>query len=66
MRSVSQKVYPEMPRHRLSSIKPMVKQICQKYNIHYHDTSLIGGTLEVLKTLDFVQSVSQKLGKKML
>jgi hypothetical protein len=44
----------------------MVKQICQKYNIHYHDTSLIGGTLEVLKTLDFVQSVSQKLGKKML
>jgi hypothetical protein len=55
-----------MPRHHLPTVKPIIKQVCKKYNIHYHDTSLIGGTLEVLKTLDIVQKISQQLGKKML
>lgn len=41
-----------MPRHRLGSIKPMVKQLCKKHDVCYYDTSFIGGTIEVLKTLE--------------
>ncbi|KAI9481363.1 MAG: delta-6 fatty acid desaturase [Benjaminiella poitrasii] len=57
-------VFPEMPRHQLSTIKPIVKQISQKYNIKYHDTGFIGGTIEVLQTLDIVQKISQNFIKK--
>ncbi|OAD04353.1 hypothetical protein MUCCIDRAFT_37214 [Mucor lusitanicus CBS 277.49] len=59
-------LFPEMPRHHLSKVKSMVKPIAQKYNIPYHDTTVIGGTIEVLQTLDFVQKISQKFIKKML
>ncbi|KAI8967435.1 delta-6 fatty acid desaturase [Mycotypha africana] len=57
-------VFPEMPRHNLSKIKPMVKQLAKKYDIPYHDTSFIGGTFEVLQTLDFVQKLNYKWVKK--
>lgn len=53
-----------MPRHKLPRVKPTVKRLAQKYNIPYHDTTMIGGTLEVLQTLDFVQKISQKFIKK--
>jgi hypothetical protein len=55
-----------MPRHQLSKVKYMVKPIAQKYNIPYHDTTVIGGTIEVLQSLDIVQKISQNLSKKML
>lgn len=57
-------VFPEMPRHKLPLVKPTVKRLAQKYNINYHDTNMITGTLEVLQTLDIVQKISQKFIKK--
>lgn len=53
-----------MPRHNLPKVKPMVKSLCQKYNINYHDTGFLKGTLEVLKTLDVASNMSLKLSKK--
>ena len=53
-----------MPRHNLKKVRPMVKSLCQKYGIHYHDTSFIKGTIEVLETLDIVQKLSLRLSKK--
>ncbi|KAI8346358.1 delta-6-fatty acid desaturase [Choanephora cucurbitarum] len=57
-------VFPDMPRHNLPKVKPMVKSICQKYNVYYHDTGFIKGTLEVLKTLDITSNLSLQLSKK--
>jgi fatty acid desaturase len=57
-------VFPEMPRHKLSQVKPTVRRLCKEYNIHYHDTSVLGGTLEVLQTLDVVQTFCRKFLKK--
>ncbi|ORE22293.1 delta-6-fatty acid desaturase [Rhizopus microsporus] len=57
-------VFPNMPRHNLPKVKPMVKALCQKYNINYHDTTFFKGTLEVLKTLDITSKLSLQLSKK--
>ncbi|KAI8096504.1 delta-6-desaturase [Halteromyces radiatus] len=57
-------VFPDMPRHNLPKVKPMIKSICKKYNIHYHDTTALKGTLEVLQTLDVVQKLCGKFSKK--
>ncbi|KAI9301355.1 delta-6-desaturase [Cunninghamella echinulata] len=57
-------VFPDLPRHSLPKVKPMLKSICKKYNIYYHDTSALQGTLEVLQTLDTVQKLCGKFSKK--
>ncbi|KAI8882968.1 delta-6-fatty acid desaturase [Backusella circina FSU 941] len=59
-------VFPTMPRHNLPKVKPMVKNLCQKYGINYHDTGFIKGTLEVLQTLDITSNISLQLSKKAL
>ncbi|KAG2228560.1 hypothetical protein INT48_004745 [Thamnidium elegans] len=56
-------VFPNMPRHNLPKVKPMVKALCKKYDIYYHDTGFIKGTLEVLKTLDVASNLSLQLTK---
>jgi hypothetical protein len=55
-----------MPRHSLPKVKPMVKSLCKKYGIKYHDTGFFKGTLEVLKTLDIASKLSLQLSKKSL
>nr|AFD18732.1 delta-6 fatty acid desaturase [Rhizopus arrhizus] len=57
-------VFPNMPRHNLPKVKPMVKSLCKKYDINYHDTGFLKGTLEVLKTLDITSKLSLQLSKK--
>nr|ABB96724.1 delta-6 fatty acid desaturase [Rhizopus stolonifer]AII32481.1 delta 6 desaturase [synthetic construct] len=57
-------VFPNMPRHNLPTVKPMVKSLCQKYDINYHDTGFLKGTLEVLQTLDITSKLSLQLSKK--
>ncbi|KAG1056551.1 hypothetical protein G6F46_002069 [Rhizopus delemar] len=59
-------VFPNMPRHSLPKVKPMVKSLCKKYGIKYHDTGFFKGTLEVLKTLDITSKLSLQLSKKSL
>ncbi|KAI8988288.1 delta-6-fatty acid desaturase [Mycotypha africana] len=57
-------LFPDMPRHNLPKVKPIVKSLCKKYDIYYHDTSFIRGTLEVLKALDITANLSLQLSKK--
>ncbi|KAI7863656.1 delta-6 fatty acid desaturase [Spinellus fusiger] len=57
-------IFPDMPRHSLKKVKPMVRALCKKYNILHHNTSAVKGTIEVLETLDMVQKLSLKLSKK--
>ncbi|KAI8368102.1 delta-6-desaturase [Radiomyces spectabilis] len=57
-------VFPNMPRHNLKKVKPMVQSLCKKYGIHYHNTTFIKGTFEVLQALDIAQQLSLKLSKK--
>ncbi|CAO0796171.1 unnamed protein product [Mucor circinelloides] len=57
-------VFPNMPRHNLPKVKPMVKALCQKYDVYYHDTGFWKGTMEVLKTLDVASNMSLQLSKK--
>nr|AAX40418.1 delta-6-fatty acid desaturase [Thamnidium elegans]AAZ72733.1 delta-6-fatty acid desaturase [Thamnidium elegans] len=57
-------VFPNMPRHNLPTVMPMVKSLCQKYDINYHDTGFLKGTLEVLQTLDITSKLSLQLSKK--
>lgn len=42
----------------------MVKALCQKYDVYYHDTGFWKGTMEVLKTLDVASNMSLQLSKK--
>ncbi|ORX46270.1 delta-6-desaturase [Hesseltinella vesiculosa] len=58
-------VFPDMPRHNLPKVKPQIKALCKKYDILYHDTSCLRGTLEVLQALDVVQKLAGKLSQKM-
>ncbi|KAI9318584.1 delta-6-fatty acid desaturase [Dichotomocladium elegans] len=57
-------VFPNMPRHNLAKVKPMVRSLCKKYNIKYHNTTFLKGTMEVLNTLEVVQKLSMRLSKK--
>ncbi|KAI9272560.1 delta-6-fatty acid desaturase [Sporodiniella umbellata] len=57
-------VFPNMPRHNLPRVKPMVKSLSKKYNIHYHDVGFFKGFLEVLQTLDIASKLSLRLSKK--
>lgn len=47
-------LFPRMPRHSLPKVQPMVKALCKKYNIKYHETGFFEGFGEVLKALDQV------------
>lgn len=57
-------VFPTMPRHSLAKVKPMLRSLCKKYDINYHNTTFLKGTMEVLNTLDVVQKLSLRLSKK--
>jgi hypothetical protein len=53
-----------MPRHNLPKVKPMVKALCKKYDVNYHDTGFIKGTMEVLNILEVTSNLSSQLSKK--
>jgi len=44
-------LYPTMPRKNYKKVGPMVKAFCQKHNIPYAETSLIGSLKEIYTAL---------------
>ncbi|OZJ03834.1 hypothetical protein BZG36_04302 [Bifiguratus adelaidae] len=54
-------VFPNMPRHHLKKVQPMIQALAKEYGISYHRCGFWQGTKEVLTTLDYVQKVSKKL-----
>ena len=44
-------LFPRMPRHNYSKVKPMVIELCKKHGIHYEEKSLLGAFGTVLRAL---------------
>ncbi|KAI9139370.1 delta-6 fatty acid desaturase [Paraphysoderma sedebokerense] len=56
-------LFPNMPRHSLRTIKPIIQDLCEKHNIPHHNTSFWDGTVEVLSRLEEVSKMSRKMAK---
>jgi cytochrome b involved in lipid metabolism len=41
-------LFPQMPRHYLAKVKPLVEEICQKHGVPYHSTSFFGAVSHCL------------------
>ncbi|CAK9027333.1 Delta(8)-fatty-acid desaturase (Delta(8)-sphingolipid desaturase) (Sphingolipid 8-(E/Z)-desaturase) [Durusdinium trenchii] len=42
-------LFPQLPRHNLQKVKPLVQEICQRHGIQYRSTSFSKALLEVLR-----------------
>merc|ERR1712037_396329 len=40
-------LFPRLPRHNLRKARVMVKAICKKHGIHYHEPGFFAGNLEM-------------------
>jgi len=54
-------LFPMVARHHLGKIHPVVKQMCKKHGIKYHQTTFLDGSWEVIRALDQVQKEAQKM-----
>ena len=43
--------YPRLPRHNLRRARTLVKAICKKHDIHYHEPSFFEGNVEMWHAL---------------
>jgi fatty acid desaturase len=48
---VDHHLFPTLPRHSLPKAHALVKSFCKQWNVQYHETDLVDGTIEVLKHL---------------
>jgi len=44
-------LFPRLPRHNLREARKLVKAICEKHNIHYHEPGFFAGNLEMWRAL---------------
>jgi len=44
-------LYPRLPRHNLRKAREMVKEICRKHDIYYHEPGFLEGNVEMWKQL---------------
>lgn len=51
---VDHHLFPSLPRHNLAKVHKRVEQFCKENGVKYHETGIIGGTIEVLQHLDKV------------
>ncbi len=49
-------LFPTIPRNKLSSVQPIIRQFCQERGIPYHETGVIGSYREVLGHLEQIGS----------
>ncbi|RIB16121.1 delta6 fatty acid desaturase [Gigaspora rosea] len=54
-------IFPTMPRHYYHKIAPIIESLCAEYNVHYHKTTFIEGTLEVFNRLGQVSHANKKM-----
>jgi len=53
-------LYPRLPRHNLRKARDLVKEVCKKHNIHYHEPGFFQANVETMKTLYHVACVASK------
>ena len=44
-------LYPRLPRHNLRKARKLVKAVCKKHNIHYHEPGFFQGNAEMLSAM---------------
>lgn len=58
-------LFPRLPRHNLRIARDMVKAVCKKHNIYYHEPGFFAANVEIVRTLlrTAASASSAKLGK---
>ncbi|KAJ3037150.1 hypothetical protein HDV00_002032 [Rhizophlyctis rosea] len=56
-------MFPTIPRHNLPMVAPLVKSLCGKHGVPYHETGLVVGLGEVVGRLASVAGKARKLGR---
>jgi len=44
-------LFPRLPRHNLRAARDLVKAVCKKHGIHYHERSFLEANVETVRTL---------------
>lgn len=44
-------LFPRLPRHNLREARKLIKPICEKHNIHYHEPGFFAGNVEMWRAL---------------
>ena len=44
-------LYPRLPRHNLRKARELVRAVCAKHSLHYHEVGFFEGNLEMWRTL---------------
>jgi fatty acid desaturase len=52
-------LFPTLPRHNYHLVAPLVKEVCAKHQVHYHETTFWQGMMEVLGRLRSVGKLAE-------
>jgi fatty acid desaturase len=53
---VDHHLFPMLPRHNLKKVNTLVSSFCREYDVTYHETDIMTGTMEVLSHLSQVSA----------
>jgi len=56
-------LYPRLPRHNLRECSKLVKAVCKKYDIHYHNPGFLQANVELLDCLRKTAKAARNLKK---
>ena len=45
-------LFPNMPRNNLGKVRKVVREFCHEHSVRYHETSVIGSNIEIIKCLN--------------
>merc|ERR1711904_701450 len=56
-------LFPRLPRHNLRRARTLVKAVCEKHDIHYHEPGFFEGNLEMWRALKDAAMAARKTTK---
>jgi delta8-fatty-acid desaturase len=56
-------LYPRLPRHNLRHARKLVKAICEKHDIHYHEPGFFAGNVEMWSAVKQAALAARKTKK---
>jgi len=57
-------LYPRLPRHNLREARELVKPLCEKWDIHYHEPGFIAANVELIESMKATALKCRKYGLK--